>query len=147
MYTLLDIFFLIFHSSLVVFTLVGWIWKETRRAHLLVLSCLQKDPNRRFHHIGDAKIEIENALTEPATAGPTAAVIPARRGLRQAMPWSLAFLLLGVVLSGVGVWLLNPPRLCCHRLLYMWPFRWLANNSQITEGHPFPTLGLWVTRT
>ena len=38
MYALLDIFFLIFHSSLVVFTLVGWIWKETRRAHLLVLS-------------------------------------------------------------------------------------------------------------
>ena len=38
MYTLLDFLFLIFHSSLVVFVLVGWIWKETRRAHLLVLS-------------------------------------------------------------------------------------------------------------
>ena len=38
MYTLLDIFSLIFHSSLVVFALVGWIWKQIRRTHLLVLS-------------------------------------------------------------------------------------------------------------
>ncbi len=38
MYNFLDIFFLIFHSSLVVFTLVGWIWKETRKAHLFVLT-------------------------------------------------------------------------------------------------------------
>jgi len=38
MYALLDIFFLIFHSSLVVFTLVGWIWKKTRKAHLLALT-------------------------------------------------------------------------------------------------------------
>ena len=38
MYAFLDTFFVIFHSSLVVFSLVGWIWKKTRTAHLLVLS-------------------------------------------------------------------------------------------------------------
>ena len=38
MYALLDVLFLIFHSSLVVFTLVGWIWKETRKVHLLALT-------------------------------------------------------------------------------------------------------------
>ncbi len=38
MYAFLDIFFLIFHSSLVVFTLVGWIWKKTRKVHLLALT-------------------------------------------------------------------------------------------------------------
>ena len=38
MYAFLDTFFLIFHSSLVVFILVGWIWKQTRKAHLFVLS-------------------------------------------------------------------------------------------------------------
>ena len=38
MYAFLDIFFLIFHSSLVVFTLVGWIWKKTRKVHLCFLT-------------------------------------------------------------------------------------------------------------
>ncbi len=38
MYAFLDIFFLIFHSSLVVFTLVGWIWRKTRKVHLLALT-------------------------------------------------------------------------------------------------------------
>ena len=38
MYVFLDIFFIIFHSSLIVFNLVGWIWKRARKAHLLVLS-------------------------------------------------------------------------------------------------------------
>ncbi|MDA2928276.1 DUF2784 domain-containing protein [Acidobacteria bacterium AH-259-G07] len=38
MYVFLDIFFLIFHSSLIVFNLIGWVWKQTRKAHLLVLS-------------------------------------------------------------------------------------------------------------
>lgn len=34
----LDTFFLVFHSSLVLFNLTGWIWRRTRRLHLLVIS-------------------------------------------------------------------------------------------------------------
>ena len=37
---LLDIFFVIFHSSLILFVLVGWIWKFSRGVHLLVLSLI-----------------------------------------------------------------------------------------------------------
>ena len=37
MYRFLDIFFLVFHSLLVLFILFGWIWKRTRKAPLLVL--------------------------------------------------------------------------------------------------------------
>ncbi len=36
-YRLLDIFFLVFHSSLVIFNLAGWIWKKTRVANLITL--------------------------------------------------------------------------------------------------------------
>ena len=38
MYLLLDIFFVIFHSVLIAFSLAGWIWRKTRKAHLAVLS-------------------------------------------------------------------------------------------------------------
>lgn len=37
MYRFLDIFFLIFHTSLIIFNLFGWIWKKTRRANLYLL--------------------------------------------------------------------------------------------------------------
>ncbi|MDP2926752.1 MAG: DUF2784 family protein [bacterium] len=37
MYVFLNIGFFIFHSTLIVFTLLGWIWKKTRRIHLFVL--------------------------------------------------------------------------------------------------------------
>jgi hypothetical protein len=35
---LLDIFFLIFHTTMVIFNLFGWIWKKTRKLNLVVLS-------------------------------------------------------------------------------------------------------------
>jgi hypothetical protein len=34
---ILDIFFVIFHSSLIIFNLLGWIWKRTRRLNLIIL--------------------------------------------------------------------------------------------------------------
>jgi hypothetical protein len=35
---LLDIFFVVFHTSLVIFNLFGWIWKRTRIYNLITLS-------------------------------------------------------------------------------------------------------------
>ena len=34
---ILDIFFVIFHSSLILFNLFGWIWNKTRRLNLITL--------------------------------------------------------------------------------------------------------------
>jgi hypothetical protein len=34
---LLDLFFMIFHTSLVIFNLFGWIWKRTRKLNLITL--------------------------------------------------------------------------------------------------------------
>ena len=38
MYRFLDLFFVVFHSSLVLFNLTGWIWKKTRRLHLFTIG-------------------------------------------------------------------------------------------------------------
>jgi hypothetical protein len=35
---LLDIFFVIFHTSLTLFNVFGWIWKKTRMANLITLA-------------------------------------------------------------------------------------------------------------
>jgi hypothetical protein len=37
-YRILDIFFVIFHTSLVLFNLFGWIWRKTRKYNLIVLT-------------------------------------------------------------------------------------------------------------
>jgi len=36
-YKVLDIFFVLFHSSLILFNTLGWIWKKTRLANLITL--------------------------------------------------------------------------------------------------------------
>lgn len=36
-YRILDIFFVIFHTSLIFFNLFGWIWKKTRKYNLITL--------------------------------------------------------------------------------------------------------------
>lgn len=37
-YHILDIFFVVFHSSLILFNLFGWIWRKTRVINLITLS-------------------------------------------------------------------------------------------------------------
>jgi hypothetical protein len=38
MYRLLDIFFFVFHSALILFILLGWLWRPARKAHLVVVG-------------------------------------------------------------------------------------------------------------
>jgi Protein of Unknown function (DUF2784) len=37
-YVFLDMFFLVFHATLIGFNLTGWLWERTRRLHLVVLT-------------------------------------------------------------------------------------------------------------
>ncbi len=37
MYAFLDKFFFVFHSTLIVFNLLGWVWKKTRLANPIVI--------------------------------------------------------------------------------------------------------------
>ncbi|MDA2939052.1 hypothetical protein MYX75_12425, partial [Acidobacteria bacterium AH-259-A15] len=74
----------------------------------LLRRCLQKDPHLRVQDVGDARIDIHEALTEPATVSPigvTSAVQPARWKL--AIPWSTAVVI--TLIAGVAIWSLTRP--------------------------------------
>ena len=58
-------------------------------------------------HIGDARIEMEEALTAPATVSVTAAAIPARTVWRRAIPLVLAAGIAAIIAS-ITVWNLRP---------------------------------------
>jgi serine/threonine protein kinase/Tol biopolymer transport system component len=71
----------------------------------LILRCLQKDPDRRFHHMADVKVELQE-IKEESDSEPAAAQAPARRRRR----WWLAAALAGALLLSVAVWLRWRPR-------------------------------------
>jgi eukaryotic-like serine/threonine-protein kinase len=74
----------------------------------LLRRCLQKDSQRRLHDIADGRIEIEEALSAPATGELTAPVKGVRALGRRALLLSLGTLLLGGAITGLAVWNLKP---------------------------------------
>ncbi|MDA2924229.1 protein kinase [Acidobacteria bacterium AH-259-L09] len=74
----------------------------------LLRRCLQKDPNRRLRDSGDAKIQIEEALTEPTTISPIEVISAAKpTRWKLAIPWSIAVMM--TLLAGVAIWSLTRP--------------------------------------
>jgi serine/threonine protein kinase len=83
--------------------------------HTLLRRCLQKDKNLRLRDAGDARIEIQEALTAPATAEQTPGPIAQIPVWRRLMPWGIGFAV-GLILASLATWFLKtapapPPRL------------------------------------
>src|SRR6202049_809925 len=74
----------------------------------LLGRCLQKDLRWRLHDAADARIEIEEALTTPATAVPAAAVKGIRALGRRELVLSIGALLLVAAIASLATWILRP---------------------------------------
>jgi serine/threonine-protein kinase len=76
--------------------------------HKLLRRCLTKDRKDRLQHIGDARVEIQEALTLPSAGTAAVKPVPTPSGWRTALPWALGSLVLAVV-TGLAVWTLTRP--------------------------------------
>jgi serine/threonine protein kinase len=56
----------------------------------LLRRCLQKDPNRRLQHVGDARIELEEAIAEPDVRPSADPATGPRVSIVAILPWALA---------------------------------------------------------
>ena len=74
----------------------------------LLRWCLQKDSQRRLRDIGDARMEIEEALAAPAIAEPSAPSKGIRALGRRPLILSLGALLLGAAIASLATWNLKP---------------------------------------
>ena len=80
----------------------------------LLRRCLQKDKTLRLRDAGDARIEIDEVLTAPATAD-AATATPATKGWRERLAWPpaavllLAAIALAVALAGWGAFVYLRP--------------------------------------
>jgi serine/threonine-protein kinase len=75
----------------------------------LLQRCVEKDPKRRLHDIADARIEIEDATSEPSKPGHTGAK-PAtpHASPRTLLAWSLTSLVVAFVVATAALWRLKP---------------------------------------
>ena len=64
----------------------------------LLRRCLEKDPDRRLHHIADARLEIADAMS--ADAEETAPQRPVSRPWLRIVPWSVAAVAVAVAVFG-----------------------------------------------
>ena len=71
----------------------------------VILRCLRKDPQRRFQHIADVKVALQEIKEESESGTAAAAVVPrSRRSLRIA---AVAATL--ILVAGLAAWLLRSP--------------------------------------
>jgi eukaryotic-like serine/threonine-protein kinase len=81
-----------------------------RRIRQLLARCFEKDPRRRLRDIGDARLEIEEAIAKPEVAEEAVAPVAAPKARPLArLPWAIAGLLLGVAATA-AVWYAVKPR-------------------------------------
>ena len=69
----------------------------------LLRRCLQKDPKQRCRDIGNARIEIEQALADPKGSLHIAESAVAATSWQRLLPWALGSLVLGVAI-GIFIW-------------------------------------------
>ena len=75
----------------------------------LLRRCVERDPKRRLQHVGDVRMEVEEALTTPASEQVTPVpVAPQRVGWRRPLPWVVGALV-GSLVTGVAVWSATRP--------------------------------------
>jgi serine/threonine-protein kinase len=72
----------------------------------LIDRCLQRDPMHRLRDIGDARIEIEDALSKPSEIEPSSQAAPSFS--RKAIPLLPLLLIAVTVITALLVWILKP---------------------------------------
>jgi Tol biopolymer transport system component len=68
----------------------------------IINRCLRKDPARRFQHMGDVKVEIEE-LKQESDSGALAEVMPTARRVRH--PWLWTLVALVILAISVSTWM------------------------------------------
>ena len=70
----------------------------------LLRRCLEKDRKRRLRDIGDALTDLDEALIVPPIDDRVQTPVAQQASWRQALPLVLGTLIVGSVITGVGVW-------------------------------------------
>jgi eukaryotic-like serine/threonine-protein kinase len=75
----------------------------------VISRCLQKDLRTRYRDVGDVRFELEQVLADSrgGLVRPTTTA-ESRTKLRTILPWAIAAILMGGLITGIAVWKLRP---------------------------------------
>jgi Tol biopolymer transport system component len=90
--------------------LVADVPKELER---IIQRCLRKEPGRRFQHMGDVKVELQELKEESDSqaSAPAGAAAAKRRSRRRRVAWAMAGLLILAAATALTLWRLRRPDL------------------------------------
>jgi serine/threonine protein kinase len=74
----------------------------------LILRCLRKDPDRRYQHISDVKVELEDIKADSESGLTSVATTQVANARPRRLGWVLAGVAL-VAMAGVGTWIWRRP--------------------------------------
>jgi serine/threonine-protein kinase len=114
----------------------------------LLRRCLEKNPNRRWHAVGDLRIELESTAAQPTVAPSGAQAIAMPRPLwKRAAPFVVTAIMAGAI-AGAGSWYLRPasPLAVVTRFLFTLPEGQQFSNTgrQLVAISPDGTLFMYV---
>ena len=114
--------------------LVPEVPKELER---IILHCLRKEPGRRFQHMADVKVELQELKEESDSQAkaPAGAATATRRSRRRWMAWAAAGFLVLAAAAAVTLWRLRRPELPAPRLVQLVSARLAQHGSFSPDGN------------
>ena len=108
--------------------------KELER---IILRCLRKEPDRRFQHMADVKVELQELKEESDSqaSAPAGAAAAKRRSRRRWVVWAVAgFLILAAAAAGT-LWRLRRPELPPPTVVQLTSERWAGSRQLLARRH------------
>ena len=72
----------------------------------LIRRCLEREPKKRWHDVGDVRVEIEQVLSDPT--GAMVETVAAQTPRRALAPWVLATFIVATIIASVTTWYVKP---------------------------------------
>jgi serine/threonine-protein kinase len=105
------------------------------RVREVIIRCLQRDLNRRYQDIRDARYEIEQALADPkGILVPQFTAVKPRKRVQVSLPWIAAAVVLTAIIAGVSGWKVKPSE--THQVMRF--------EYDLPEGQQFNNLEVWA---
>jgi serine/threonine protein kinase len=102
----------------------------------IILRCLRKEPDRRFQHISDVKVELQEVKEESdsQSGAPASVSVGKGRSARRLVAWAAAAVLVVAAVAAVTLWQLVRPELPPPTVVQLSSERWAGSGSFSPDG-------------
>jgi Tol biopolymer transport system component/tRNA A-37 threonylcarbamoyl transferase component Bud32 len=101
----------------------------------IILRCLRKEPDRRFQHMSDVKVELQEIKEESDSQSGTPASVSVSKGRSpRSVAWAAAGVLILAAVAAVTLWQLRRPEYPLPTVVQLSSERWAGSGSFSPDG-------------